>query len=196
MRAPSLANAVRPTAENSFDGIIQYKQDALTLGFDKIYAMKKLVLAACAISFSLLSYAQPPAGDAKKGDNYGAKVKPKGALALDEVAKKLEAGTKFPEVKIKAKVAEVCPKKGCWLKLDLADGSQAMVNMKDYAFFLPVAAIGKTVVIDGEALLKTVSVDELKHYAEDAKKPQAEIDAITAPRKEVKIIAKGIVVVD
>lgn len=158
--------------------------------------MKKLLIAAIAVSFSLLTNAQPPAGDAKKGDNYGAKVKPSDALTLDDVARKLEEGTQFPEVKIKAKVAEVCPKKGCWLKLDLANGEQAMVNMKDYAFFLPVAAVGKTVVIEGEALLKTVSVDELKHYAEDAKKPKAEIDAITAPRKEVKIIAKGIVVVE
>ncbi len=158
--------------------------------------MKKIIVAVLAISVSLLSYAQPPAGKANKGDNYGAKVKPKGALLLDDVAKKLEGGTQFPEVKIKAKVAEVCPKKGCWLKLDLANGEQAMVNMKDYAFFLPVAAIGKTVVIEGEALLKTVSVDELKHYAEDAKKSQAEIDAIKEPRKEVKIIAKGIVVVE
>ncbi|MFZ9694698.1 MAG: DUF4920 domain-containing protein [Chitinophagaceae bacterium] len=50
--------------------------------------------------------------------------------------------------------------------------------------------------MEGEALLKTVSVDELKHYAEDAKKSQAEIDAIKEPRKEVKIIAKGIVIAE
>ena len=31
-----------------------------------------------------------------------------------------------------------------------------MVKMKDYGFFLPVAAIGKTVVIDGEVKMKTI----------------------------------------
>lgn len=34
----------------------------------------------------------------------------------------------------------------------------------------PLAAKGKTVVIEGEAKMKTTSVAELKHYAEDAKK--------------------------
>jgi hypothetical protein len=71
-----------------------------------------------------------------------------------------------------------------------------MVKMKDYAFFLPVAAKGKTVVIDGNVQLKTISVAELKHYAEDAKKSQAEIDAITKPEKEIRVTAKGITVVE
>jgi hypothetical protein len=69
-----------------------------------------------------------------------------------------------------------------------------MVKMKDYGFYLPLAAKGKKVVIDGEAKMKTTSVAELKHYAEDAKKSQAEIDAIKEPLKEVRITAKGIVI--
>jgi hypothetical protein len=44
--------------------------------------------------------------------------------------------------------------------------------------------------------MKTTSVAELKHYAEDAKKSQAEIDAIKEPQKEVRVTAKGIVIVD
>jgi hypothetical protein len=51
-------------------------------------------------------------------------------------------------------------------------------------------------VIEGQASIKTVSVNELRHFAEDAKKSKAEIDAITQPKKEVNILAKGIVVVD
>ena len=90
----------------------------------------------------------------------------------------------------------MCPKKGCWLKLELSDGQTATVKMKDYGFFLPVAAAGKTVVIDGEVKIKTTSVAELKHYAEDAKKSKEEIDAITQPKKEVSVKAKGIVIVE
>jgi hypothetical protein len=37
-------------------------------------------------------------------------------------------------------------------------------------------------------------VDELRHYAEDAKKSQAEIDAINQPQKEIRLTATGIVV--
>jgi hypothetical protein len=44
--------------------------------------------------------------------------------------------------------------------------------------------------------MKTTSVAELKHYAEDAKKSKEEIDAIKEPKKEIRVMAKGIVVVD
>ena len=44
--------------------------------------------------------------------------------------------------------------------------------------------------------MKTVSVKELRHYAEDAKKSQSEIDAISQPKKEVNLLAKGIIVVE
>ena len=90
----------------------------------------------------------------------------------------------------------MCEKKGCWLKLDISDGQTATVKMKDYGFFFPLAAKGKTVVIDGEVKMKTTSVAELKHYAEDAKKSKEEIDAIKEPKTEVRVLAKGIVVVE
>ena len=59
-----------------------------------------------------------------------------------------------------------------------------------------VSAKGKTVVIDGKVEIKTTSVAELKHYAEDAKKSKEEIDAITKPEKEVRVMAKGIVIAE
>ena len=158
--------------------------------------MKYIFSLFIALGFSVLGFAQPPAGDANVGDAYGAKIKSKGAKPIAEVVSKLESETKLEDVKIKAKILEVCPNKGCWLKLELPDGNQAMVKMKDYGFFVPLAAKGKEVVIEGEMSMKTTSVKELKHYAEDAKKPQAEIDAITQPKKEVNILAKGIVVVE
>ena len=160
----------------------------------KIQVMKKFILAGLVMLFAQVCLAQPPAGDANPGDNYGAKVKTKGAVSLAEVAHNLENGSPSAEAKIKAKVLEVCPNKGCWLKLELPDGQQATVKMKDYGFFVPLAAKGKTVVIDGTVALKTTPVSELKHFAEDAKKSKAEIDAITQPKKEISILASGIVV--
>lgn len=158
--------------------------------------MKKLFLTLVVAGFGFIANAQPPEGDAKPGDFYGEKVNPEGAMNINDVARKLEGGSEFGDVKIKAKIVEVCPKKGCWLKLELNDGKTAMVKMKDYGFFLPLSAKGKTVVIEGEVKMKTTSVAELKHYAEDAKKSQEEIDAIKEPQKEVKVMAKGIVVVE
>lgn len=158
--------------------------------------MKKLFFTLAITAFAFIANAQPPEGDAKKGDWYGEKTTPEGAVSINDVVAKLAAGGEFDNVKIKAKIVEVCPKKGCWLKLELQDGSTATVKMKDYGFFLPVAATGKNVVIDGEVKMKTTSVAELKHYAEDAKKSKEEIAAITEPQKEVRVTAKGIVVVE
>jgi len=158
--------------------------------------MKKIFFTLIITSFSLLVNAQPPEGDAKPGDWYGEKVNPEGAMGMIDAVAKLNTGIEEINGKVKAKIVEVCPNKGCWLKLDLGNGETAMVKMKDYGFFLPLAAKGKTVVIDGEVKLKTTSVSELKHYAEDAKKSQEEIDAIKEPKKEVRVMAKGIVVVE
>jgi hypothetical protein len=159
--------------------------------------MKKFFLTLIIAGAGFIAHAQPPAGDAKPGDFYGEKVNPDGALNINDVAAKLNGGSPdFKDVKVTAKIVEVCPKKGCWLKLELPDGKTATVKMKDYGFFLPLAAKGKTVVIDGDVMMKTTSVAELKHYAEDAKKSKEEIDAITEPQKEVKVTAKGIVVIE
>ncbi|MBK9569809.1 MAG: DUF4920 domain-containing protein [Chitinophagaceae bacterium] len=158
--------------------------------------MKKLFLTVAIAGFGFIANAQPPAGDAKPGEWYGEKVITEGAVNINDVVAKINDGAEFPDAKIKAKIVEVCPNKGCWLKLELNNGETATVKMKDYGFFLPLAAKGKTVVIDGEVKMKTTSVAELRHYAEDAKKSKEEIEAITQPKKELKVMAKGIVVVE
>lgn len=157
--------------------------------------MKRILLTTLVVMTAILAQAQPPAGDAKPGEWYGEKITPDGAVALSELPAQLEKKDAI-DTKIKAKILEVCPKKGCWLKLQVNDSTTAMVKMKDYGFFLPVAAKGKTVVIDGEVKMKTISVAELQHYAEDAKKSKEEIAAITKPEKEIRVTAKGIVVVE
>lgn len=157
--------------------------------------MKKIFLLAIIIMTAFFANAQPPAGDAKPGEFYGEKVSPDGAVAINDAAAKL-GETGAVQTKIKAKVLDVCSKKGCWIKLAVNDSTTAFVKMKDYAFFMPMAAIGKTVVIDGELKSKVVSVAELRHYAEDAKKSAEEIAAITKPQQELRVTATGITVVE
>lgn len=156
--------------------------------------MKKIFFAVVLLASSLIVNAQPPKGDANPGDTYGEKVSTENVMAVAELPAVLEKQEKAT-VTIKGKVTEVCSKKGCWVTLETPDKTKVFVKMKDYGFFVPVAATGKTVVLTGEAKMKTTSVDELKHYAEDAKKPQAEIDAITKPEKEIRFTASGITVV-
>lgn len=168
----------------------------------------KAILFAAAVSVSTLAFAQetsqkkfsPPAGNALLGDTYGAGVASTAeskAITVEKLAKKLKKDNKKAEnVAIKGKVTDVCEKKGCWLTIQTEDDSQFFVKMKDYAFFVPTALKGKEVVLEGNAERKVISVDEQKHYAEDAKKPQSEIDAITKPKEEIRFIASGIKVVN
>ena len=167
--------------------------------------MKKLVLILSVV-FSTLAFAQdqekkmgPPEGNALVGDVYGAQVSAKAqksAISTATLNKKLKKSKKLENVAVTGKVTEVCDKKGCWMTVETDNNEKFFVKMKDYAFFVPTALKGKNVVLEGAAETKVISVDEQKHYAEDAKKSQAEIDAITKPQEEIRFVATGIKVVD
>lgn len=94
--------------------------------------------------------------------------------------------------KMTAVVEEVCQSKGCWMKLKLDDGEQVMVKFKDYGFFMPKDIAGKEVVINGLAFVNEMSVDDQKHYAQDAGEPTEVIDAITEPKKTYSFEADGV----
>ncbi len=154
----------------------------------KISLFSVLLLMAIAVQ------AQPPKTPATPGTTFGEAVTASNATAVAELPN-LMADKQTAEVKITGKVLEVCPKKGCWLSLEMPDKSVTFVKFKDYGFFVPLELIGKEVVIEGQAKKIETSVDELKHYAEDAKKSKEEIDAITEPKKEIRVTANGVLVV-
>lgn len=152
--------------------------------------MKKIFfLSACLMIVSGL-FAQPPAGEALPGEVYGDVSGMESASVVENLsfieADEVLQGT------FTGRAAEVCAKKGCWIRLELEDGQTATVKMKDYGFFVPLSLVGKDILIHGEAELKITSVGELKHLAEDAEKSQEEIDAITEPKETITIIATGI----
>ena len=142
--------------------------------------MKKLLLICIVSAAAFIVNAQPPAGDARPGDFYGQNPTTDGVISIAEIPARLEKSESV-DSKVKAKVLDVCSMKGCWLKLAINDSTTAFVKMKDYGFFAPLAIKRKTIVLDGEAKIKTTSVEELRHSAADAKKSKKEIAAITAP---------------
>lgn len=153
-----------------------------------LFSLAVLVLSA---SFAL---AQPPTVPADKGATFGAKTTADNAISVEQLAAMMQSreGQKT-EVKLKGTVTEVCESMGCWIKIKSTNGDM-MVRMKDHSYFVPLALNGKEVVIDGIAEEKTTSVAQLKHYAEDANKSKAEIDAIKEPKREIVVQAKGILV--
>lgn len=154
------------------------------------------------MSFSLQSFSQesveqksPPTGNAIVGDYYGKNVSVASqdkAISVIELESVLMKDKKADNIVVKGLVTDVCKKRGCWLTIKTDDGSSFFVKMKDYAFFVPTALKGKNVVLEGNAEKEVTSIDDLKHYAKDAKKQQSEIDAITSSKEEIKFLASGI----
>ncbi|MCV2486241.1 DUF4920 domain-containing protein [Flavobacterium sp. SH_e] len=155
--------------------------------------------------FSVFSFAQeaaekvvPPTGNALVGDYYGedvSNITVGKAISVGTLEKDLKIVNKIEKVAVKGEVTDVCPKRGCWVSVKTEDGASFFVKMKDYAFFVPTALKGKNVVLEGSVERKITSVEELKHYARDAKKNKTEIDAIKAPKEEIRFLASGIKVV-
>ena len=97
------------------------------------------------------------------------------------------------EMKVKAKVNSVCQKKGCWMRLDLGE-EESFVRFLDYGFFMPKDLAGAEILVNGKAYVEETSVEDLKHYAEDAGKPQEEIDAITEPELSYNFLSTGVLI--
>jgi hypothetical protein len=122
---------------------------------------------------------------------YGKEITPEGAISLVELKQAIQENKTF-QGKVQGSVNACCQNKGCWMKMDAGDGETMMVTFKDYGFFVPKDFAGTNVVIQGNATMKEISVEELKHLAMDAGKTQAEIDAITEPKQELVFVADGV----
>lgn len=130
---------------------------------------------------------------AQKTESFGEKIKLDGATEGASFLKQID-GKDSLIVKISAPIVNVCQKKGCWMNVDLGEGKQMMVRFKDYGFFVPKDADGKIAVMDGVAFREVLSVDMLRHYAEDAGKSKEEIEKITEPETRLSFEASGVLI--
>lgn len=145
----------------------------------------KSILIIYLCLFTLVVYGQ-------SDEYFGKKVKEKSAVPAQSIEGKLGNKEKI-QVTATGTVESVCKVKGCWMKIVTDEGKTMRVTFKDYGFFVPKDIAGKTVVFTGEAKKKTTPVDELQHYAKDAGKTQAEIDAIQTPQNEIVFVAEGVI---
>jgi hypothetical protein len=125
--------------------------------------------------------------------SFGEKIEADKALSITEI-NKIYDGLKIGDtlnVKFASNIKSVCTSKGCWMRLDAGKEEEIMVKFKDYGFFMPLDAKGD-VIVNGKAFVQETSVDELKHYAEDAGKSKEEIAKITEPKKTLSFVADGV----
>ena len=153
--------------------------------------MQKIILSLVFSALAVVSFAQ----DKVEGQSFGEGVTKGNIIPATEVNAKLGKAAKA-DMKVEGVVTNVCKKKGCFMNVKISDTETMFVKFKDYGFFMPKdMAPGTKVVIDGFAERKVTSVEDLQHYAKDAKKSEEEIAKITEPKKEIVFEAKGAVIV-
>jgi len=90
-------------------------------------------------------------------------------------------------------IDQTCPAAGCWLNMRLDSGVQKITT--DHIFFVPLEGCeGLNAKAKGKAFYDEISVEMLKHYAQEEGKSEAEIAAITEPKKVLNFVATGVMI--
>lgn len=127
---------------------------------------------------------------------YGAEITEEGTISPEEMVAMLNTSDSVA-VKVKGEITATCAMKGCWMNLVMPTGDEMRVTFKDYGFFVPKEGMeGNLAILDGVVIRTLTDVATLKHYAEDAGKSQAEIDAITEDKEELAFVADGVIIYD
>ncbi|REE80611.1 uncharacterized protein DUF4920 [Lutibacter oceani] len=129
--------------------------------------------------------------------SFGNEIEADNVIAKEEMAlkyKALKAGDTL-NIKFASNINSVCKSKGCWMNLDLGDEQESFVKFKDYGFFMPLNSDGREVIVNGKAFVTTTSIEELRHFAEDAGKTEEEIAKITEPKYTLSFEADGVLMV-
>jgi len=129
--------------------------------------------------------------EVSKDTLMGMEFSKEGAMTAEEFLTAF-VGKDSMEAKIMGTVDEVCKKKGCWMTMDLGNGKTMRVSY-DYKFLLPLNCDGLPIVINGMAYVDTISIEDQKHYLEDAKASKEEIAAITEPEINISFLATGVI---
>jgi hypothetical protein len=136
-------------------------------------------------------------GEVKKNEagGYGAVISTDGAVSVESMLETMGEKTEM-DAKVQGEITACCQKAGCWMKMSYGEGEEMRVVFRDYGFFVPKDIPGSEVVIEGTAVLKEVSVETLRHFAEDGGASEEEIAAITEPSFEVEFTADGVMPLD
>lgn len=149
------------------------------------------------ISCNEVESKKEPTQEAKKEQGklefFGEKITEEGAKPIDSLKAMMGSDTLL-NCKLEGKIDAVCQKKGCWMELKGTNGDIVRVTFKDYGFFMPLDASGRTAIVDGKAKVEVTSVQDLKEYAKDDGQSKEAIEAIKEPLKELVFEAHGVII--
>lgn len=132
---------------------------------------------------------------AKHNKSYGPqKVDVETAVDLNDMLQQLEQNPENNEFTFTAPIEEVCQTAGCWVNVKKENGELLRVRFKDHFLIPKNTRNGSIAYFHGEAYWDTISVELQKHFAEDSKLSQVEIDKITDPKFELCFEADGVII--
>lgn len=114
------------------------------------------------------------------------------AVSLDQMVKSFAAQPQNNLFTFYAPLEGVCQSAGCWVKVQPTNAPALRVRFKDHFLIPPATEINSVAYFHGRAYYDTISVALQKHFLEDAKAPQSEIDQITEPKIELNFEADGV----
>ena len=155
--------------------------------------MIRIILFLIATSFILNSCGN----STKPYKSYGPeKVDSLSAVDLNDMLQQLEQNPEKLKFTFTASIEEVCQTAGCWATVKKDNGELLRVRFKDHFLIPKKTRVGSIAYFKGEAYWDTISVELQKHFAEDSKMSQLEIDKINTPKFELSFEAAGVLVED
>ncbi|WP_025742579.1 DUF4920 domain-containing protein [Aquimarina pacifica] len=165
---------------------------------------KKVIFFIGSLMFLSCNSSSDKSGTISSNDNnfanyksFGQKVMTNDIISTNEMTtryKSLKQGDTLA-VTFMGTVNGVCQAKGCWMTIPLTIAEEeVMVKFKEYGFFVPQDIEKDTVIVQGKAFINEVSVEEQRHYAQDAAKTEEEIAAITVPKRTYSFVADGVLI--
>lgn len=148
---------------------------------------KLLTTSAFAIAVAFPSLAQ-------EGKVYGKEFAKDKAYSASELSQRMGDKNEVLNVVLVGEITEVCQAEGCWMKVKNEEGTDIFVKFVDHAFLIPKDLAGRKAYVNGTAVRKTVSVEDQRHYAEDAGKSSEEVAQITKPKVELRVNATGVII--
>ena len=148
--------------------------------------MKKLLLIA--IVFILV------ACNSKTYTSFGVEISDQPTHSFNTIYDLAQNG-EVNNIVLEGEITQTCAKKGCWMDVKVSEQDTLMVRFKDYGFFVPKQGVeGLRTVVKGKAKMDTISVEMLRHYAEDAGDSEEEILKIMEPKYVLEFIADGVLI--
>ena len=95
-------------------------------------------------------------------------------------------------VRIVGDVNKVCTRKGCWLEMADAQSNKPLFvkfTCPVDGRLIPMAAVGKPVVVEGTVMVKEISEADARHLKEESGAPQSEVEKIKGPQKQITLAA-------